>query len=189
MVRSARQEHSFREYVELDAMSPIKHEFLDGSVWAMAGGSPEHAGIAASVSAALTVQLRGRPCRVFSSDLRVRVKETGLATYPDVSVVCGALELDPDDPRKHTVINPRVVVEILSSTTEAYDRGEKLSHYKRIPALEEIVLVSVEQRQVEVWRREGGGWTLEVIHEGAAELRAVGCQLALDEIYGDPLAT
>lgn len=186
----ARQRYTFDEYVQLEETSPVKHEFLDGNVWAMAGGSPDHAGIAANVSMSLGIQLRDRPCRVFSSDLRIRVTETGLGTYPDLSVVCGQLELDPADPKKQTVTNPRVIVEILSPSTEAYDRGEKLSHYKRIPSIEDIVLIAHDRRQIEVWRREPNGWLLTVVHDGgSAELHSVDCRLALDDVYRNPLVS
>ena len=96
----------------------------------MAGGTPQHAALGAAVSAALLAQLRGGPRRVYSSDLRIRVAATGLATYPDVTVVCGRSERDPAN--EVTVVNPRVVVEVLSPGTEDYDRGEKLEHYKQI---------------------------------------------------------
>jgi Uma2 family endonuclease len=184
----ARQIHSFAEYVELDQASPVKHEFLGGQVWAMAGGSPEHAGIAANVAMLLGTQLQGRPCRVFSSDLRVRVRETGLGTYPDLSVVCGRLELDPDDPKKQTAVNPRAVVEVLSPSTEAYDRGEKLAHYKLIESLTEIVLIAQPRRQIEVWHRSPEGWALDVSHDGeTAQLRSIDCTLPVHDVYRDPL--
>ena len=108
MSERARQLFSFDDYVMVEEMSPIKHAFLHGHGWAMAGATPEHAALAAKVASLLDRQLEGRPCRVFSSDLRVRVKATGLGTYPDVSVVCGRLEMDPDDPKKHTVTTPKV---------------------------------------------------------------------------------
>lgn len=169
-------------------MSPVKHEFLDGNVWAMAGGSPDHAGVAANVLLSLGTQLHGRPFRVFTSDLRVRVKETGLGTYPDLSVVCGRLELDPEDPKQQTVVNPRAVVEVLSPSTEAYDRGEKLAHYKRVPSLEDIVLVAHDRRRLEVWHREADGWTLDVVQgDGTADLRGIACRLAIEEVYRNPL--
>ncbi len=184
MVQPVRQRHTFDEYVRLEETSPVKHEFLDGHVWAMAGGSPDHAGIAANLSLALGNQLRDRPCRVFSSDLRIRVTETGLGTYPDLTVVCGRLELDPEDPKKQTVVNPRVIVEVLNPSTEAYDRGEKLSHYKRIASVEDIVLVAHDRRQIEVWHREQNGWVLDVVHDaGLAELHAIDCNLSIDEVY------
>lgn len=188
MVHPVRQQYSYDEYLRLEEMSPVKHEFLDGLVWAMAGGSPDHARVAANVSTSLGLQPRDRPCTVFSSDLRVRVKETGLATYPDVSVVCGRLEMDPDDPKRHTVINPKVIVEVLSPSTEAYDRGEKLSHYKRVPSLIDVVLIAHDRRRIEVWRREEHGWALEVVEDdGVAHLRAIECTLAIADVFRDPL--
>lgn len=185
---AARQRYTFEEYLELEAISPVRHEYRDGGVWAMAGGSPAHAAIAVNVSTRLSTALRDRPCRVFGSDLRIRVAATGLGTYPDVSVVCGALELDPEDRRGHTVTNPTVVVEILSPSTEDYDRGEKLAEYKRIASLREIVLVAHDEPRLEIWRRVGEIWTLEVSRGDAiAELHSVGCSLPLSEVYRDPL--
>jgi Uma2 family endonuclease len=184
-----RQRYSFREYLELEEMSPVKHEFMDGHVWAMAGGTPEHAAIAVNVASILRGQLRGRPCRVFSSDLRIRVLATGLGTYPDVTVVCDALETDPDDPKAHTVTNARLVIEVLSPSTEDYDRGEKLANYKRVPSLQEIVLVAHDTFRLEVWRRRGDTWALDVTsEEGAARLEAVDCMLELSEVYDNPLS-
>jgi Uma2 family endonuclease len=167
----------------------VKHEFIDGHVWAMAGGSPAHAAIAVNIAALLREQVRGRPCRVFSSDLRVRVLDTGLATYPDVTVVCEALETDPGDARGHTIVNPTLVVEVLSPSTEAYDRGEKLAHYERIAGLREIVLVAHDARRLEVWRRADDSWTLEVTAgDEVARVASVDVDLPLAEIYDDPLS-
>lgn len=189
MVQPARQRFSFYEYVQLETTSTVKHEFLDGLVWAMAGGTPDHARIAANLSALLSAQLRDRKCAVFSSDLRIRVLATGLGTYPDVTVVCGQLELDPEDPKKHTVVNPKLIVEVLSPSTEDYDRGEKLAHYKQIPSLEEIVLVAHEERRLELWHRRGAQWTLDVAHgNDTATLATLACSLPLDDVYRDPLA-
>jgi len=183
-----RQRYSFAEYLELEEISAVKHEFIDGHVWAMAGGSPAHAAIAVNLSSSLREQLRGRPCRVFSSDLRIRVLATGLGTYPDVTVVCGPLQTDPADARGHTVVNPRVVVEVSSPPTEEYDRGEKLAQYKRVAGLEEIVLVAHDARRLEIWRRDGDVWSLELARDGeTAELRSLGCTLALADVYEDPL--
>jgi Uma2 family endonuclease len=188
MVLAARQRFSFRDYVQLEAVSTVKHEFLDGHVWAMAGAGPEHAAIAGNVIALLSEALRGRPCRVYTSDLRIRVAATGLGTYPDVSVICERLELDPEDPSGHTALNPKLLVEVLSPSTAAYDRGEKLSHYQRLASLEELVLVAHEERRIEHWRREGDVWTVEVTRgEGAVRLASVGFALPLSEVYRDPL--
>lgn len=189
VVLAARQRHSFAEYLALEQMNPVRHEFCDGEVWAMAGGSPAHAAIAINIASVLREQLRGRPCRVFGSDLRIRVLATGLATYPDVSVVCDQLELDPGDPSGHTVVNPVLLVEVLSPSTEAYDRGEKLAHYKRIPSLREVVLVAQDERRLELWRREGERWTVELARgDEVARASCVDCSLPLAEVYLDPLA-
>src|SRR5262245_30524586 len=144
MVRAARQRFSFEEYLAFEEVSNVKHEFLDGQVWAMAGGTPDHAAICANITTALSNQLRDKPCRVYSSDLRVRVRATGLGTYPDVTVIFDRFESDPSDPKGNTAVNPRVIVEVLSPSTQQYDRGEKLDHYKQIPSLQEVVLVAHE---------------------------------------------
>ncbi|HKE15380.1 MAG TPA: Uma2 family endonuclease [Kofleriaceae bacterium] len=189
MSEPARQLFSFRDYLQLEEDSGVKHEFLDGHVWAMAGGSPDHARIAANVIALLATQLRGRRCAVFDSDLRVRVKATGLGTYPDLSVVCGSLELDPEDPKGHTITNPTVIVEVLSPSTEAYDRGEKLEHYQQIASLQEVALMAHDRRRIDVWRRTDGGWVQIVAErDEAAALASIDCDLPLAEVYRDPLA-
>jgi Uma2 family endonuclease len=191
MTELARQRHSFAEYLDLEAISRVKHEYLDGHAWAMAGGSPRHAAIAANVIMILAASLRDRPCQVYSSDLRVRVKATGLATYPDLSVVCGTLQTDPEDPGGNTAINPTLLVEVLSPSTEDYDRGEKLAHYKQIPSAREILLIAHEEPRLELWRRTDTGWTLEVACAGAAEqlrLSSLDCTLGLADVYRNPLS-
>jgi Uma2 family endonuclease len=188
MAFAARQRFTFADYLILEESSSVKHEFLDGHVWAMAGGTPDHGAIAADVIVALGSQLRDRPCRVFTSDVRIRVVATGLATYPDVSVVCGRQESDPADPNGHTVSNPRLLVEVLSPSTEDYDRGEKLAHYKQIESLQEIVLVAHEERRLEHWRRDGDHWILEVARgDEPAILASIDCRLAAGEVYRNPL--
>jgi Uma2 family endonuclease len=187
MVAFAHHKFSFEDYLRVEDDSVIRHEFLEGAIWAMAGGSPEHAAICANLIAALSTALATRRCRVYTTDLRIRVQATGLATYPDVSVICDRAEMDPLDPRRHTAINPKLLAEVLSPSTEEYDCGEKLSHYQQIPSLEEVLLVHHDARKVTVWRRQGGGWTSSVHVEGAISL-ALGCELSLDTIYRDPLA-
>ena len=156
---------------------------LNGEIFAMTGGTPEHADLAASVIRELGIQLRGRSCRVYTSDLRIRVLATGLGTYPDASVVCGPLERDPAD--KNTVVNPVVLIEVLSDSTERYDRGEKFAHYRRIPSLQEYVLVSQLEHRIEVFRRNGDGtWTWsEALEPGSAKLSSISCELSVEAIY------
>jgi Uma2 family endonuclease len=175
--------HSYADYLALEEASNTKHEFLEGEIYGMAGGTPEHAALFVAVSSALLAQLRGGRCQVYSSDLRVRVLATGLATYPDVTVVCGELERDPESPT--TVVNPRVVVEVLSDATEPYDRGQKLDHYRRIPSLAAVVLVSHRAPAIEIWERTPDGvWNRREFGRGqAASIEALPAQLIVDEIY------
>ncbi len=190
MTQSAHHLFTFEDYLALEADSSVKHEYFAGQVWAMSGGSPAHARLAANLLGLLTDRLRDRPCQAFTSDLRIRAKATGLGTYPDVSVVCGRLELDPEDTKGHTVTNPRVLFEVSSPSTEAYDRGDKLAHYQSIPSIEEIVFVAQEQREVEVVRRDSdGSWSRHVFGDGdSVELRSLECKLPVALIYRDPLA-
>jgi Uma2 family endonuclease len=179
--------YTYADYLALEAASNVKHEFLAGEIYGMAGGTPEHAALSVAVSAALLAQLRGGPCRVYSSDLRIRVLATGLATYPDVTVVCGEAERDPESPT--TIVNPRLVVEVLSDSTMEYDRGEKLQHYRQMPSLEAICFVWHTQRRIETWTRAGAGeWTLR--ESGAGEramLPGISCALVVDQVYRDAL--
>ncbi len=189
MSQAARQHYSFGEYVELEAMSPVKHEFLRGEVWAMAGGSPDHAAIAGNIIAQLSNQLRSARCRVFTSDLRIRVLATGLGTYPDVSVVCGQLELDPDDPRHQTVTNPKVLFEVVSDSTEKYDRGEKLDQYRKSTLSKKLSwsLKPSDESMCGVVTRELGPSSSFVAKSRSSYFR-IECELPLSEIYRDPLA-
>ncbi len=176
-----RPRYDFAQYLELEASSSTKHEFFGGDIFAMAGGTPDHAARSVAVSSALHAQLRGRACRVFSSDLRVRVARTGLTTYPDVTVVCGPLETDPQSDT--TVVNPTVVVEVLSESTARYDRGDKLEHYKQIPSLQACVLVAHDEPLVEVYVREGEDWRRYSWRSGeSARIPAIDCVLAVDDI-------
>ncbi len=180
---ATRHRYSYADYLAHDEASNVKHEYLDGEIYGLAGGTPDHAALAVNLGAALVERLRDRPCRVFSSDLRVRVLATGLASYPDVTVVCGPLERDPES--RVTVVNPTLVAEVLSDGTEDFDRGEKLAHYKRIPSLRECILVSHREPRVEVWRRGvAGDWQCEAAGRGGRlRLTSLDCDVAVDDIY------
>ncbi|MCC7384315.1 MAG: Uma2 family endonuclease [Deltaproteobacteria bacterium] len=178
-------QYSFREYLAHEAASNVKHEYLDGQIYAMAGGTPRHSALISAVNAQLATQVRGGRCRVHMADLRIRVGATGLATYPDVAVICGPWARDAED--ENTLVNPSVIVEVLSPSTEEYDRGEKFEHYKRIPSLVAYVLVSHERPEVEVWSKsDRGEWSLAVFGPSmVAPLDRIGCRLDVSEIYAD----
>jgi Uma2 family endonuclease len=180
---------SYADYLALEATGDGKHEYIAGVIYAMAGGSPEHARLQVRISSALTSGLRGRPCAVFSSDLRVRIDATDRSTYPDVTVVCGALQMSPLD--KDGVTNPTLLVEVTSESTEADDRGDKFGHYRRLESLKEYVIVSSRAPHIEVWRKnERGRWELadEAGAKGKAQLASVDVALDLGDIYDNPLA-
>ncbi len=178
-----RARYPYEEYRRFEEATDAKHEYIEGEILAMAGGTPEHAALAAAVIAELSRQLAGGPCTTFSSDLRVRVRATGLATYPDATVVCGELERDPED--TNAAVNPSVLVEILSDSTAAYDNGEKFAHYRQISQLREYVLVSHQERRIELrWRDPGGAWqTLQAVRGGTVHLGSIGADLAVDTVY------
>jgi Uma2 family endonuclease len=179
---------TYAEYLAAEERSLQKHEFLDGEVHAMSDGTPEHGALAVAFASELRSALGERRCRIFSSDVRVRVRATGLATYPDISVVCGKLETDAED--HQAIANPVLLVEVLSDSTEARDRGEKAAHYRHISSLREYVFVLQREPRIEVYRRnEAGRWELFEFEAGArAELASVGATVAVDEVYRDPLA-
>lgn len=186
MTVAAHARFTFPEYLQLEAISPSKHEYLDGAVFAMAGGTPEHAAMAARLARYIGNALEGRPCNVYTSDLRVRVPATGLTTYPDLTVICGKLESDPQD--ANTATNPLLLVEVLSDSTAAYDRGEKLAHYQRLPSLREVLFVAHDQQQLELWRREpDNSWSLHVARgQDTLTLASIAAGIPVPAVYASP---
>ncbi len=178
--------YTFREYLELEEASNVKHEYLNGEIYGMAGGTPQHAAITMAVGSALVSALRGGPCRAYSSDLRIRVLETGLATYPDITVVCGDLQTDPES--SSTITNPTLIVEVLSDSTEEYDRGKKFEHYRQIPSLQDYILISQNKRHVEVHHRTTNGWSAKTFSaKDTIDLPSIQSQLSVEQIYQDAL--
>lgn len=177
------------EYVAAEAGADSRHEYLSGDVYAMAGGSLEHAALASALVRDVGSALQGKPCRVFSADARVRIETTDMTTYPDLSVVCGQLVRAPGDER--ALLNPVLLFEVLSDSTEAYDRGAKASHYRHIPSLREYVLVSQHEPRIEVQRRNAAGhWEIHEYGPGqSAQLESVSISLSVDALYRDPLAS
>lgn len=184
MAQPARPRHhySYAEYLAYERDSALKHEYQDGEILAMAGGSRRHNALASRVSAALEAA-RGPGCVAFQSDQKVRVLATGRATYPDATLVCGPIEGDPADPLGVTITNPTLLVEVLSPSTEQEDRGNKWQHYQLIPSLQEYVLVSQRDARIERYRRlPSGTWEYSDVTEGTVVLSS-GAQLELAKLY------
>jgi Uma2 family endonuclease len=182
-VSARRSRHSFQDYLAIEEVSTVRHEYFDGEIYAMAGGSVLHAGLSAAILAALHRQLNGR-CRVYSSDLRIRVPATGLASYPDVTVVCGAVQPDPDN--ADTVVNPSIIVEVLSPTTMDYDLGEKFEHYRKIPSLLAVIYVFQDQRLIQIRERSEGPWRASSVGAGGtATVGSLGVVIEVDALYSD----
>lgn len=174
------------EYLEIERAAETKSEFFDGEMFGMSGGSPRHSQIAMNLSRELGNYLRGHPCTPYNSDLRVKVDATGLFTYPDLSIVCGPLDLA--EGTKDTVINPAVIVEVLSPSTEGYDRGKKFENYRLISSLKEYLLVSQDSPHIEQFIRSSPGeWTLREASgfESSLSLPALDISISLGEVYLD----
>lgn len=184
MTQPARPQHryTYAEYLAYERDSALKHEYEDGEISAMAGGSRRHNALASRVSAALEAG-RKPGCVAFQSDQKIRVLPTGKATYPDASVVCGPIEGDPTDPLDATITNPTLLVEVLSPSTEQEDRGNKWLHYQLIPSLQEYVLISQAEARVEHYRRlPSGTWEYADVTEGSVRL-ATGAIFDLAKLY------
>lgn len=185
MTADARQVHySYDEYLALEASSPVRHEYWRGEIYAMAGGTPDHAALAAALIGALHGRVPAT-CRVFSSDLRLVIEATDLTTYPDVSVVCGKSARAAKDAL--AVTNPVLVAEVTSASTEDYDRGEKLRHYQTIPSVREVVFVSHRAPRVTVHRRAADGFAVVEAERGTILLESVGVTLDVGALYAGGL--
>ncbi|HEX8521457.1 MAG TPA: Uma2 family endonuclease [Tepidisphaeraceae bacterium] len=184
--------YTLEEYFKIERMSREKHEYRDGyivnlnEVVAMAGSGVDHSRISANVAAALVTRLRGGSCAVFSSDLRVRIPRKVLWTYPDATVICGKPEVEPIPGVGDTATNPHTIIEVLSPSTESYDRGDKFARYREIPSLREYVLVSQHEPRVEVFHlKEDGAWVFLPVAglEAQAPLLSLKIEVPLREIY------
>jgi Uma2 family endonuclease len=177
--------YTYAEYLALEAETGIRHEFLDGQVWAMSGGSPRHSAVKVNLVAALKSALRGTPCRPYDSDLKLRVPESGLATYADAAVTCGPLVPDAGDPMAAT--NPTLIAEVLSPSTEAWDRDWKWDHYRSMRSLRHFLLVDPGTPKVEHYERlPDDTWHFTVHRTGdVVRVAALGIDLPVDALYED----
>jgi len=171
------------EYLRLERKSEERHEYLKGEVFAMSGASESHNIVVGSTYAALYIQLRKKPCQIYPSDMRLKVSNTGLYTYPDISIVCGqaAFEDDVFD----TLLNPTVIIEVLSPSTEQYDRGRKFQHYRTLTSLQEYILIAQDSVQIEHFARQGDQWVLKDANklDDVLTLASIDCTLAVIDVY------
>ena len=172
------------EYLAIDRQSEHRNEYFDGEIFAMTGASRKHNLITANVTSSLHLQLKGRQCEVYASDMRIKVSSTGRYTYPDVIVVCGSPTFE--DREVDTLINPTLIVEVLSKSTEGYDRGDKFGHYRKLDSLLEYILISQDKHHIEHYLRQPDNqWLLseEDDLQSTIVLPAIKCELALSEVY------
>jgi Uma2 family endonuclease len=171
------------EYLAAERRAATHSEYVNGKAYAMAGASREHVTIVANLAYLLVGQFKGRPCMAFTNDMRLKVTETGLYTYPDVAALCSEPEFE--DAEQDTLTNPSLIIEVLSDSTERYDRGNKFAHYRRLTSLHDYVLVSQHRPLVEHFTRHGEEWILRMGEglEASLPLPAMGCELPLADIY------
>ncbi len=175
--------YSPEQYLAMERRADHKSEYMDGRVFAMAGASRQHNQITFNLSVAMGIQLKKRPCVAYSSDMRVKVTQTGLYAYPDVVATCNEPQFE--DSFLDTLLNPQVIIEVLSESTESYDRGSKFAHYRRLDSLQEYVLVAQNAMCVEHYARRREKWLLTEISlsRGELHLRSIGCTIPLTDIY------
>lgn len=185
MTAQPQRKISPEEYLELEREADYKSEYFQGEVFAMAGAGRNHNRITANLGGEMYIFLKGKSCRSYSSDLKVHIPDNGLYTYPDLLVVCGKEQFVDD--KTDTLLNPRIIVEVLSKSTASYDRGEKFQLYRSIPSLEEYVLIDSQRVAAEVFRKsEQGFWSLmseSYTLEGSIELASIGLTLPMRDIY------
>jgi len=176
--------YSPQQYLAIERDAEQKHEYLNGEIFALAGASERHNLIVVNLVASLHVQLRGTPCKVYSSDMRIKVSATGLYTYPDVAALCGEARFD--DEQRDTLLNPSLLIEVLSTSTEGYDRGEKFAHYRRIESLAEYLLISQDKYRIEQYvRQPDSQWLMSEVSklEESIGLPSIKGRLLLSDVY------
>lgn len=185
MASLERKTYTPEEYLALERTADYRSEYINGEIYAMAGAGAAHITLVGNIWGEIRQQHRGKPCRSYAIDMRVQVKPTGIYTYPDLVVVCGDFAFN--DAKQDTLLNPTVIVEVLSPSTEAHVRGEKFAHYRKLNSLQEYVLLAQDKMHVERFTRQGDNWLLTEISdpEASLQLASISCTIPLAEIYRD----
>jgi Uma2 family endonuclease len=173
-----------QEYLTIEHEAEYKSEYFDGEIFAMSGASPMHNQITINVSAEIHTQFKKRPCRVYSNDMRVKVSPTGLYTYPDIVALCDKPRFD--DEQKDTLLNPTVIIEVLSDSTANYDRGTKFKHYRTLESLKEYILIAQDECHIEHYIRQiNNQWVLSETSNlsETIDLPSIDCHLTLTDVY------
>lgn len=172
------------DYLLFERASSVKHEYYNGRIYAMTGAKESHNLINGNIIAALHPQLRQKPCRIYPNDMRVKVLKTGLNAYPDVVIICGQPQFT--DATHDTITNPVVIFEILSASTERYDRGVKFQNYRTVETLQDYILIAQDHRHIEHFaRQENGLWLLQEVtaSHDAIRIQSVDCTLSIENVY------
>ncbi len=186
VVVTPKKRRTVQEYLELEYRATERHEYDNGEVLAMSGGSFRHSQVCLNVGSEFRARLRGKPCQALESNMRLGLVEAGRYVYPDVMVVCGPPVFDPVDHRQTTIRNPSLVLEVLPDSTESYDRGKKFTAYRLLESLREYVIISQSEPLVETYvRHEDGRWTLRSYTglAAVAQFASLGIEIPLAEIY------
>ena len=185
-IPAEKRRYSIEEYLEWERKAESRHEFDNGEILAMSGGSPAQSFIIMNIGREVGNAIKGMPCRIAESNLRIGIQKQTKYLYPDASIICGPLQFDPIDKLKHTDIKPRVNIEVLSHSTEAYDRGDKFKSYRQIASLEEYILLSQYQPQFEsMLLQPDGTWSFLACNglDSVAKIRCLGIDILMKELY------
>jgi Uma2 family endonuclease len=186
MTAAPQRRYTVEEYLAIEGDTPVKHEYYQGEIFAMAGASRAHNQIVRNLLGELFIKLKGEDCEPFTSQTRVKVEATGLYTYPDTSVACKPLHFDAGN--SETLLNPRVLIEVVSESTEDHDLGFKSKQYRKLPSAQEMLFFSQREASVEHWTRETDDeWRLKAIVglDAVVMLSSIQCQLRMRSVYDD----
>lgn len=184
MVERTQKYWAVAEYLAFEQESDTKYEYIDGEIYAMSGGTDNHSSIAVNCTTELNLQVRNKSCRVFNSDMKVKISDIKYV-YPDFSVVCGQAEFSDE---KHTMLtNPTLVAEVMSGSSVNYDKGLKADYYRSLPSLQLYLIIDQEKVSAQLYTRQKDGWLLSEYTdlEAIIPLESIGCQLAMAEVYRD----